>query len=273
MDEKAKIADLAKDVSWESLNPYIMNIFSALGVLILGWLFARWLERFTRTRLSNNKGLEASPTLTPLIATIIRYAVLLTTIFAALTIAGFPPTSLLAVFGAAGLAIALAVQGTLSNVAAGIMLVFLRSIKVGEYIETPNVQGTVLEIGLFTTQMKTSDGVFVTVPNAQIWASQIHNYSRFRIRRIDINIDLARDNDLEAAIALLDKVTTKESRIMNKAATSVVITGFGPTTASLQIRCWLKADNLRTDSSDLRVLLHQALLNEGFKLPPALPLN
>lgn len=268
MEDKVNMVQWTKDIHWQSLIPFAVNILSALGVLIIGWIFARWLAHFTRSRLSNNKGLKASPTLTPLIATIVRYGVLLTTVFAALTIAGYPPSALLAIFGAAGLAIALAVQGTLSNVAAGIMLVFLRSIKVGEYIETPSVQGTVLEIGLFTTQMKTADGVFITVPNAQIWASQIHNYSRFRIRRIDIDMDLARDNDLVAAIDLLKTLADTEKRIMNKSATSVVVTGFGPHTASLRVRCWLRAENLSSDSSELRVLFHQALLQNGFKLPP-----
>ena len=264
------IKDLAEAFNWAALGPFIQNMLLALGILILGWMIARWADRFVRRRLGNAKGLQADDTFRPLIATTLRYAILLGALYAALDIAGVAPASLLAVFGAAGLAIALAIQGTLSNIAAGLMLIFLRSIKVGEYIQTPNVEGSILEIGLFTTEIKTSDGIFITVPNAQIWASQIKNYSRYKARRIDIDMDIARDNDLEKALEVLQNVLINHEDVINTSSAAVIISGFKPNSVTLQARCWLKADHLRDDASKVRLALHQALQNGKFKMPPIL---
>jgi len=260
--------ELFASVNWVSITPVVRNIFTALGILIIGWILARWADRVVRRRLGNNKGLQADNTFRPLIAIIVRYAIILGALYAALDIAGVAPASLLAVFGAAGLAIALAVQGTLSNVAAGLMLIFLRSIKVGEYILTPDVEGTVLEIGLFTTEIKSPDGVYITVPNAQIWAKQIKNFSRFKTRRMDIILEIARDNDVGAALEILQKTLASHNLVVSADSTQTVISGFTPTSVRLQARCWLKADNLRSDASQVRLVLHEALRREGFKMPP-----
>lgn len=257
-----------KQIEWASFTPILVDIFAAIAVLIIGWFVAGWAERTVRKRLGNSKGLEVDDTIRPLLATIVRYGVVLATLYAALKVSGFPAAPLLAVFGAAGLAIALAAQGTLSNVAAGLMLIFLRSIRVGEYIQSPNVEGTVLEIGLFTTQIKSADGVFITVPNAQIWAVQIKNYSRYKTRRMDINIDIARDNDLAAAVEVLQNTLLTHDAVIAKDNAETAIAGFTQTAVTIQARCWFKSGNLRADTSAVRLALHQALQAEGFKLPP-----
>ena len=257
-----------KQIEWASFTPIIIHIFAAITVLILGWIVAGWAERTVRRRLGNSKGLEVDDTIRPLLAMVVRYGVVLATMYAALQVSGFPAAPLLAVFGAAGLAIALAAQGTLSNVAAGLMLIFLRSIRVGEYIQTPNVEGTVLEIGLFTTEIRSPDGVFITAPNAQIWATQIKNFSRYKTRRVDINIDIARDNDLAAAVEILQKTLTTHDAVIAKDNAETAIAGFTQTAATIQMRCWFKSANLRADTSAVRLALHQALQVEGFKFPP-----
>jgi len=262
------VSELASAIDWTAALPVIQNAFVALGVLILGWIIARWADRIVRKRLGNAKGLQADDTFRPLIALLVRYVIIFGALYAALDIAGVAPASLLAVFGAAGLAIALSVQGTLSNVAAGLMLIFLRSIRVGEYIQTSSIEGTVLEIGLFTTEIKSSDGVLITVPNAQIWSSQIKNFSRYKTRRIDINIEIARDNDLAAALDVLHKTLIKHPLVITKDSAEVVVAGFTATTVNLQARCWLQSTNLRGNSSAVRLSIHEALRAEGFKLPP-----
>lgn len=260
-----------KDLPLSTWLPFAQNILSAFGIFILGWLLSRWAHRLILNRLGNNKGLQADDTIRPLIAVVAKYAILLAAIYAALTQVGIAASSLLAVFGAAGLAIALAVQGTLSNIAAGIMLIFLRSMKVGEYIETPDVAGTVLEIGLFTTQIKRADGVFITAPNAQLWSSQITNYSRFKTRRVDVDIELARDNDLSEATVAIRAALEAQDAVINKDASEVVLLSFSPQTAILQSRFWLSSANLRDDTSKVSLALHEALQSKGFKLPKFLP--
>ena len=262
------VSEFASAIEWTTILPIIKNIFVAIGILILGWIVARWADRVVRKRLGNAKGLQADDTFRPLIALLVRYTIILGALYAALETAGVAPASLLAVFGAAGLAIALSVQGTLSNVAAGLMLIFLRSIKVGEYILTSNVEGTVLEIGLFTTEIKSADGIFITVPNAQIWSSQIKNFSRYKTRRIDINIEIARDNDLAVALDVLQQTLVEHPLVISKDSAEAIVGGFTATAVNLQARCWLKSTNLRGNSSAVRLALHEALQAEGFKLPP-----
>jgi len=262
------VSELVSAIEWVAILPAIKNIFVAIGVLILGWIVARWADRLVRKRLGNAKGLQADDTFRPLIALLVRYGIILGALYAALDIAGVAPASLLAVFGAAGLAIALAVQGTLSNVAAGLMLIFLRSIRVGEYIQTSSVEGTVLEIGLFTTEIKSADGVFISVPNAQIWSSQVKNFSRYKTRRIDINIEIARDNDLAAALSVLQKTLVNHDLVTARDSAEIIVAGFTATAVNLQARCWLSSTNLRKNSSAVRLSLHEALQAEGFKLPP-----
>ena len=259
--------DAFTKINWAAFIPVLTNVLSGLGIFILGWILSRWAYSTILNRLGNDRGLQASETFRPLIATVVKYAILLGALYASLTQAGVAASSLLAVFGAAGLAIALAVQGTLSNIAAGIMLIFLRSMKVGEYIETPDIAGTVLEIGLFTTQIRRPDGVFVTVPNAQIWSSQIANYSRFKTRRVDIDLELARDNDLSAAASAVRTALDQQLMVVDKENSSVSVSGFTPTTAIIRARVWLSTDNLSSNGSSLRADLHAVLRDEGFEFP------
>ena len=267
MRRKGIDMDAVTSTNWAAFIPVLINILSGIGIFIIGWILSRWAYATILKRLGNDKGLRASETFRPLIATVVKYAILLGAIYAGLTQAGVAASSLLAVFGAAGLAIALAVQGTLSNIAAGVMLIFLRSMKVGEYIETPDIAGTVLEVGLFTTHIKRPDGVFVTVPNAKIWGSQIANYSRFKTRRVDVDLELSRDNDLAAAVDIVRNTIDGLDIIASKESTNVSISGFSPTTATLKARCWLGTKNLGDDGSTLRMTLHEALRAKGVKFP------
>ena len=124
-------------------------------------------------------------TLKPLILNIIRYSIYVFVVAAVLAQFGVQTASIITVLGAAGLAIGLALQGTLSNIASGVMLILLSPLKVGEYIDAEGVAGTVVEIGLFSTNLKTFDGIYVSVPNSTLWSSTIRNYSRFPTRRVD----------------------------------------------------------------------------------------
>ncbi len=260
-------------VNWPYLFVFIKNIFAALAIFFIGWILAGKTDRFIRKRLGNNKGLQADDTIRPLIASIAKYAILAATIYAALDIAGIPASSLLAVFGAAGLAIALAVQGTLSNVASGLMLIILRSIRVGEFIETPSVSGMVKEIGLFTTELKTSDGLHISVPNSEIWSKHIINYSRYKARRVDIVLQISRDNDLAEIIEKLHAKTKNNNLVVADKTVNVLINNFSANNAEIIVRCWLGSDNLARDKSALAAELNQNLRDMGVKFPPVLPIR
>lgn len=261
------------DVSASAYMPLAINVLKAFGVLLIGWVASGWVGRLISKRLSNQKGLQMNDTLRPLFVTFAKYTIMLVTLYAALKIAGIQAESLLAVLGAAGLAIALAVQGTLSNIAAGIMLIFLRAIKVGDYIMTPSIEGTVSEIGLFTTQITASNGVLITAPNSEIWSKHITNYSRNSERRIDINLELSRDNNLDAALKAVKDTLLASPHVVKPEDASVALTMIKPTSANIQARCWISSSNVRGQTSDLNIALHETLRAGGFKLPPILSVS
>lgn len=171
----------------------------AVIILIAGWTLANWAKRWLQTGLEH---LPIDLTLKPLLASLARYGVLILTLILVLGQFGVQTTSLIAIMGAAGLAIGLAIQGTLSNVAAGVMLLVLRPFRVGQFVEIGNQQGTVREIGLFTTILMTRDLVYVSLPNASIFGSIIINYTREPRRRVSFNVPVDAVND----VALVEKI-------------------------------------------------------------------
>lgn len=147
-------------------------------------------------------------------------------------------TSLIAVLGAAGLAIGLALQGTLQNVAAGIMLLVIRPFKKGDYIESGSVGGTVDETGLFVTRMHTSQGLFIAVPNSMLWSNIITNYSRLPRRRFDMQVGISYDADLEKARDVLMQLLLDDGRVHRSPEPMVVVRTLGASSVDLEIRAW-----------------------------------
>ena len=170
-----------KEISahWKALielaTSYGLELIAALVILVFGWWLAGRVQRLILRALDRLPRMDA--TLKPFLSSLARYAIIAVTLVAVLARLGVETTSIIAVLGAAGLAIGLALQGTLQNIAAGIMLLVLRPFKVGDYIDAGGISGTVDEIGLFTTDMTTFDGVYQSVPNSSLWNTSILNYS------------------------------------------------------------------------------------------------
>ena len=180
---------------------FLPQLIAAILILVVGFFLARWIsEAMTRTfRHSTRIGETVRA---PLIS-IMRYIVVIFTVILALGQLGVQTTSLLAVLGAAGLAVGLALQGTLTNIAAGIMLLWLRPFRVGDYIETQTFSGTVREIGLFVCHLETYDGLFVFAPNSAIWNVWLKNHTRAGPRIVAWTVELKRGlSDVEAACML-----------------------------------------------------------------------
>ena len=171
-----------------------LSVVAGILILIVGWVAATWAKRLTARGLAR---LPLDLTLKPLIASLARYTILIFTVVLVLGQFGVQTTSLIAVLGAAGLAVGLALQGTLSNVAAGVMLLVLRPFRVGHFVLAGGQSGTVCEIGLFTTIMTTRDLVYISVPNSAVWSGVIANYTREPLRRIKFDIPVDFINDLD----------------------------------------------------------------------------
>lgn len=212
-----------------------INLLMAVLILIFGWLIAGWTARWARRALGRLPHFDQ--TLTPLIATMVRYAVLATTLIAVLQRFGVGTTSLIAVLGAAGLAIGLALQGMLSNVAAGVMLLILRPFRLGEYIQAAGRSGTVREIGLFTTILIADDLSFVSVPNAAIFGGVIVNASRepFKLINITVSIDISNDVDLAQKIVL--EVLGSDKRVLKTPPPTTGISALREYSIDLVVRC------------------------------------
>src|SRR5687768_15168420 len=160
---------------WAWALAFLPRLAAALVIVAVGFFAAGWAVRLIERLAQRTSRLD--PTVLPVFTAAARYAVLILFLIAALGQLGVQTASLLAVLGAAGLAIGLALQGTLQNIAAGIMLIYLRPFHVGDYIETPTVAGTVKEIGLFATHLDTGDGLFFFAPNSEIWNKPLKNHS------------------------------------------------------------------------------------------------
>ena len=235
----------------DQLASYALDAVGALVILLVGWWIAGRAQYLVR------RGLDRVPriddTLKPFLSSSVRYFVIVITFVAVLAEFGVQTTSIIAVLGAAGLAIGLALQGTLQNIAAGIMLLVLRPFRVGEYIDAGGVSGTVDATNLFTTDMTTYDGIYRSVPNAELWNRNILNYSRNPTRRLDRPVGIAYEDDVEQALDLLLSHLSKDTRVLAYPDPQVLVTGLGDSSVNLTLRCWTS----RTDFWSLRFELNK----------------
>ncbi len=218
-----------------------LNVVIAAAIMI----GAFWVSGVAKRQI-NKMGLkyeELDDTLFLFLASLAKYAILAIAIVFVLSRFGIQTTSLVALLGAAGLAIGLALQGTLSNLAAGVMLLGFRPFKIGDYVDVGGHSGTVKAITLFTTEIATSDNVQITIPNGDIWASSIKNYSYYDRRRCDIVIGVSYDTDLKKAEAALCKVIEADERALSDPAPFVKVTNLGDSSVDFTIRVWAMADD------------------------------
>ena len=181
------------------------------------------------------------PTLRNFLISLLRYAILIFTGLAVLNAFGVQTASLIALFGAAGLAIGLALQGTLSNGAAGTMLLLLRPFNVGDYIDAGAAAGTVVELGLFTAELATFDNVQVIVPNTALWGATLKNYSCYPTRRQDVTLGIGYHDALEPAIEAIRQVLTSDPRVHAEPTPEVLVDELPDSSVDLIARVWCAA--------------------------------
>ncbi len=249
------------------LAVFLQNALAAFVILVIGFWIARWLRKKIRGAAFGTDDLVDN-TLRPVIASGLYYLIIAITLYAVLRQLGVEATGLLAVFGAAGLAIGLALKDTLGNIAAGFMLLILRPLNVGEYIETPSANGSVVEVGLFATTIRNPEGVLIFVPNGQIWANRIQNYARHTERKLIIDIGIGYDADLKKAQSLLER-TMRDQKFVQTTPEEphVLVNGFGEYAITLSCRAWLPAEDWAQNSSDMRLAIKTALDKAGINVP------
>lgn len=241
-----------------------VNILAGLGTIIIGFWLSSKASSMVRKQMSTLQRVDK--TLAPILASIIRYAGFILTLVVALGQFGVQTTSIIAVLGAAGLAIGLALQGTLSNVASGIMLLLLRPFSVGDWIETNSISGTVREIGLFATQIDTFDNIYITVPNSSIWSATIINNSRHQIRRMDLDIGIGYNSDLDKVEKAL-LTLTKDKRILSDPEPQFLVVDYADSAILVRLRLYAQYEDFFALNWDLKRRLKPVLDAHNIEIP------
>ncbi|MCO5730818.1 mechanosensitive ion channel family protein [Rhizobium sp. SSA_523] len=244
---------------------YSFSVLGAVILLAVGWFASGLFGRWAKQGLGRIHGIDA--TLAQFFSNIIRYAVLVIVIVMVLGQFGVQTASILAALGAIGLAIGLALQGTLQNIAAGIMLLVLRPFRVGEYIDTGSVNGIVQEIGLFATELKTYDGLYRLAPNSLLWNVPVTNYSRLSTRMHDFKVGIAYEDDIEKAIAILLELANKDERVLQDPPPAAFVMDLGDSAVILALRYWANSNVWWMTSRDMTKRTKEAFDAAGISIP------
>ena len=249
---------------WELITLYGLKAVTAIVVLIVGRWIAKGLTSLTE-KLMNKRQID--PTIVSFVANLTYIALLVFVVLAALGQLGIQTTSFIAVIGAAGLAIGLALQGSLSNFAAGFLMIIFQPFKVGDYIEGAGVAGTVEMIQIFTTQLLTPDNKTVIIPNASLTAGNITNYSVKGTRRVDLVMGIGYGDDIDHAKKVISDVLAKDKRILKDPATTIGVVELADNSVNLAVRPWVKADDYWGVYFDLSENIKKSFDSEGISIP------
>jgi len=249
----------------ELLTTYGLDVVGAVVILVVGWIAAGWIGGAVRRSLARFPKVDV--TLQTFFASFARYVILIFTVLAVLSQFGVQTASLIAVFGAAGLAIGLALQGTLSNVAAGVMLLIFRPFKIGDFIEGAGLSGTVKGITLFVTELATPDNVQIVVPNSQLWGAAIKNYSHHPTRRVDLVVGIAYEDSIDKAMDAVRDVIVKDPRSLADPEPMIAVAELADSSVNLVVRVWCEAANYWGLKFDLTKAIKERLDAEGISIP------
>jgi small conductance mechanosensitive channel len=249
---------------WELLTIYGLRAIFAVVVFIVGRWVAKVLTNFVE-KIMNKK--EVDPTIVSFVANMTYVALLVFVVLAALGQLGIQTTSFIAVIGAAGLAIGLALQGSLSNFAAGFLMIIFRPFKVGDYIEGAGVAGTVESIQIFTTQLKSPDNKTVIIPNAKLTADNITNYTVKGTRRVDLVFGIGYGDDIDKAKKIMTDILEKDERILKDPATKIAVVELADSSVNFIVRPWVKGDDYWDVYFDTTENVKKSFDAEGVSIP------
>lgn len=261
-------AILADYITAERIDTVIalsLNVVYALVILIVALAFSGWAKRRIEAISERHPRMDA--TLFGFLGNIAKYIILAMAAIFILNRFGIQTTSLVALIGAAGLAIGLALQGALSNLAAGVMIILFRPFRVGHFIEAGSSSGTVREISLFFTELKTYDGLQLILPNSDIWSSSIKNYSVNATRLVDLTIGVSYDSDLRTAEKVLKQIAEEEPRILAEPEPFIKVRELGDSSVDFVFRVWANSADWWALKCDLNRAIKEGFDAEGVGIP------
>lgn len=248
----------------EVASTWGLRVVGAIAVLVIGWIVARSVRSSVRRALDRSR---VDHTLVPFLTSTAYWAVLVFVGVAVLSLFGIETTSFIAVLGAAGFAVGLAFQGTLSNFSSGVMLLIFRPFEVGDFVEVSGTSGEVVEVGLFSTKLHTTDNVRVIVPNASVFGNLVKNYTANDTRRVDLTVGIDYGDDIGGALETIDGVIAADGRVLEEPAPTTAVAELGDSAVSLMVRPWCRTEDYWSLRRDLTRALKEELEAEGYSLP------
>jgi len=251
---------------WDTAQPIVLNLIFALLILWIGLKIAKWASNLVRKLAKKNPAID--DTLGNFLASIVKYIVTAFVAIAAITKLGVETASLVAMLGAATLAIGLALQGTLGNVAAGVMLMLFRPYKLGDYVNVAGEEGVVTDINIFTTQLSTVDNVEVIIANGEAWGSTIKNLTSLGVRRVDVDYGIHYDDDIDKAIKIITDTAAAHPHVLSEpAAPWAKVVTLNESSVDIQSRAWCKAEHYWDVMFDLNKSIKEAFDKNGITIP------
>ncbi|QPM91803.1 mechanosensitive ion channel family protein [Pseudooceanicola algae] len=252
-------------ISLELLASVLGNVLAAILILIVGFWFAGWVKR--RILGISKKHQELDDTLFAFFGSILSYAVIGLSVLFVLNTFGVQTTSIVALIGAAGLAIGLALQGTLSNIAAGVMIIFFRPFKNGDFVEVSGQMGTVMSISLNNTELASLSNTQIIIPNSQVWGNTITNYSVYPTRRAEWTFGVSYDSDLKAAEQIIKDTILADPRALADPEPFIQVSNLGESSVDFLVRVWCNRADLFGFQTDMTRKVKEAMDAGGIDIP------
>ena len=262
------INELNLDQYMEQLPGLVIKYGGMIFMALLIFVIGKWLARVISNMLV--KAMEkkrVDVTITRFIGSLVYGALFAFVIVAALSQLGIETTSFIAVLGAAGLAVGLALQGSLSNFASGVLLIMFRPLRAGDFVEVAGVAGSVEEVGIFTTNLRTGDNKSIIIPNSSVMGDTITNYSLKPTRRIDLVIGISYDADIRRAKELLNQITSADQRILKDPETGIAVAELADSSVNFNVRPWVKSADYWPVKSDLLEAIKIRFDEHGIGIP------
>ncbi len=249
----------------EFLVAVLGNVLAAILILFVGYVVGGWISR--RIRGLGERHDHLDPTLFNFLGNIASYVVLVFAFLFVLNTFGIQTTSIVAVIGAAGLAIGLALQGTLSNVAAGVMIIFFRPIKLGDFVDVNGQMGTVKGITLNFTELASLENVQIIIPNAQVWGNTIVNYSVYKTRRAEWTFGVGYGANLATAEKVIRDVILNDPRSKSEPEPFIQVNNLNASSVDFLVRVWCDSDDYFQYQADMKRQVKEALDDANVDIP------
>ncbi|MCC5904818.1 MAG: mechanosensitive ion channel [Balneolaceae bacterium] len=242
-----------------------LSVLGAIIILIAGYIVAGWAAKRVTKSAGDAKNID--DTLVPVLSQTTRIFIIIVTILAVLGQFGVETTSIVAVLGASALAVGLALQGTLSNIAAGVMLLILRPFKVGDAVSIGGTMGVVDAISLFTTEMHSFDNIGISMPNSKVWGAEIQNLNRFDTRRVDMEFGIGYGDDMDKAIKIIKEILNEDERVLKEPEPLVAISNLGDSSVDIRVRPWTQRSNVWPLRYDITKKVKERFDANGVSIP------